>query len=203
MAYDTGQSGTAQPGVIPLRPLTFADVLRGMFRTAVGYWRQLIVLSLAVFLVSYTLIHGAVTIAFHSIGDQAQLLLEDGTVGGPLLVVGGVVLLGTMAVTAFAVTLVHSICAVVVRHAVLGSPLTVRETWSRALSRLLAVFAAMTVPMLTAFVVLVAAAVFILYAGLGGLVVLPPAVLFLIWLWARWSLAPAAAVVEGAGPLTA
>ncbi|MEU2078382.1 oxidoreductase [Streptomyces sp. NPDC013489] len=143
----------------------------------------------------------------------------------PLIIAFGCVWLVAMAVFVGASALVAAACPAVVQEAVLGRPLSFGALWRRSWARVPAVLgtvflttAALLVPMILffgAFAAMVAALVADLGDLDGGatasdvsftipLLLLLAAVVVLplgLWIWVRFSLAPAAAVMEGQGPV--
>ncbi|MFE6067953.1 oxidoreductase [Streptomyces sp. NPDC056525] len=147
----------------------------------------------------------------------------------PLLIAFVCVWLAAMIAMVCANALVAAACPAVVQEAVLGRPTTFGAIWRRAWDRMPAVLgtvfltsAALVIPMLLflgGFVAMMIA----LFAGLAdastgagpdpdgpGISFVLPLVLFLValstlpfalWIWVKFSLAPAAAVMEGQGPV--
>lgn len=214
-----------QPGVIPLRPLGTGDVINGAFGAFRRYWKPLIgvmavVQGIGILLVAATL---AVTVAvvydrFTAVFDTAPGEDPAGSDVAALFlsfVPAGVVLLVTMTV---ATAMFSALCPALIQEAVLGRPATFRVMWRRSWSRLPSVLGAV---LLTALIA--GGPVLLLYAIgvplivmstdlegsgpsaafglliLGSLLWMP----FSVWLMARFSLAPAAAVCEGLGPVAA
>ncbi|WP_261992985.1 oxidoreductase [Streptomyces sp. adm13(2018)] len=143
----------------------------------------------------------------------------------PLIIAFVCVWLVAMVVFVGASALVAAACPAVVQEAVLGRPTTIGALWRRSWARVPAVLgtvflttAALLIPMVLFFGAFLAM-VTVLVADLGdldggatasdisftiplllllaALVILP----FGLWIWVRYSLAPAAAVMEGQGPV--
>ncbi|WP_336322238.1 hypothetical protein [Streptomyces lavendofoliae] len=207
-----------QPGVVPLAPLSVSDLLSGALATLGRHWKQLLGLAFAAYGTATVVLGGGLVLAFLALRDR----LEDaGRDDVPTLLgaFGGLYALGTLLLlTANAV--VYASCPAVLQDAVLGRPTTVGTVWRRVRSRLGAVLGTVlltgliaAVPLLLMALALVGMFVALLappqdYPGagwwalagaVGVLVTGPPA----IWLWVRFSFAPAAAVFEGRGSLAA
>lgn len=214
-----------QPGVIPLRPLATGEVLGGAFGTFRRYWKPLIgamaaVQGIGILVVAATL---AVTFAvtydrFSAVFDLAPGENPEGSdVAAFFLsfVPAGVVLLLAMTVGA---AMFSALCPALIQEAVLGRPVTFGSLWRRSCSRLPSVLGTV---LLTALIA--GGPVLVLYAICVPLIIMsteldgsgPPVafgllllgsllcVPFSVWLMARFSLAPAAAVCEGLGPVAA
>ncbi|CAL9388296.1 hypothetical protein [Streptomyces sp. enrichment culture] len=220
-----------RPGVIPLGPLGVADVLGGAFATYRRAWRQLMGMSLLVFGVLALLAGAALLIGAGSVLDFLDEPREEITPASAeemlmsLLIGLGVIWLVAMCALLLGTSVIQAVCAAVLRGAVLGRSLpfgTVwRETWSR-------VWAVIGVNLLVSLVTVLPAFV-LFYAGWLGLTgsalfaaadgqrlwdlpgwLVPVGLLGGLawgmlgaWFWVRCSLAPAAAVFEGLGPVTA
>ncbi|MEV6955541.1 hypothetical protein [Streptomyces sp. NPDC051183] len=213
-----------QPGVIPLRPLKVGEVLTGALSTFRQYWKPLVGITLTVQGIGILLVAAAAGIAvaaqrsrFSRVFDLAPGERADGVDVAALLlafVPAGVLLLLTMTLGA---AVISTLCPAVVQEAVVGRPTTAGALWRRCRGRLPSVLATVLLagliaggPMLLLHAVCLPliiasvgdasgppAAVFVLF--LGTLVCVPLAV----WLATRFSLAPAAAVCEGIGPVAA
>ncbi|MBM7171571.1 oxidoreductase [Streptomyces sp. G44] len=208
-----------KPGVIPLAPLGVDHVLGGAFATMRRYAKPLFGAALAAYAVYAVVLGAALGVAYALTREHYAALTADGAEfswehGRPLLVTFGVVwaagLVGALAVNSF----VQATTAATLHEAVLGRPATVRAVTRRAWSRTPAV-AAVTVVLtlilmlpLGAFALLFLSFLFLLLTQwvipfglvfLALLVVLPLAA----WLYVLFAFAPAAAVLESAGPLTA
>ncbi|MCJ0869943.1 hypothetical protein [Streptomyces sp. AP-93] len=214
-----------QPGVIPLRPLGTGDVINGAFGTFRRYWKPLIgvmtvVQGIAILLVAATL---AISLAvrhdrFSAVFDLAPGEDPEGSDVAALFlsfIPAGVVLLVVMTVGA---AMFSALCPALIQEAVLGRPASFGAMWRRSWSRLPSVLGAL---LLTALIA--GGPALLLYAICIPLIIMsteldgsgPPAafgllllgsllcVPFSIWLVARFSLAPAAAVCEGLGPVAA
>ncbi|MGW1881969.1 DUF7847 domain-containing protein [Streptomyces sp. NPDC001970] len=219
-----------KPGVIPLRPLTVGDILSGALATVGGYKKAVIGIPAAVF-GAYTLVMvGTLLIAFSAVSDTFYELIDlpygqdpDWDQIQPLVV--AFVSIGLVAVIGYllAIALVQATMLAVLQDAVLGRPAGFGSVWRQAMPRVPAVIGASLLSGLIAMVpVALAMAGFatamigasLLASGedgdaeagalvgfgvLGALVTAVPAV----WLWVKFSLAPAAVVFEKQGPIRA
>ncbi|WP_246574112.1 hypothetical protein [Streptomyces genisteinicus] len=212
-----------KPGVIPLAPpLGVGGVLGGAFATLGRHWKQLLGFTAAVYGGALALFAAALAAAYAVFAHDIQHLADtsESTRADdvwPLLAAFGGVYLTAGAVMLVAGALVHAACPAVLQDAVLGLPSSFRTLWRRALPRMWAVLGSLLISGLIAAVPLVLLVltffgmIFALLAlvsddgsgygwlFLGGLLGVlltgPPAV----WLWVRFSLAPAAAVFEQQG----
>ncbi|MFF0555249.1 oxidoreductase [Streptomyces sp. NPDC020472] len=209
-----------KPGVIPLAPLGFGAILSGAFATFGRHWKQLLGVAGAVYGAAILIVGAAVGIAYAAVGDvfSAAFDLPEGREPRweeiqPLLVAFLCVWLTAMITLLCANTVVAAACPVVVQEAVLGRPTTFGAVWRRAWSRTPAVFGtvlltsvALMLPavlFLASFVAMTVALIAMQTGPLiapflgffGALAVLPVA----FWIWAKFSLAPAAAVMERQG----
>ncbi|MFJ6793479.1 hypothetical protein [Streptomyces sp. NPDC091268] len=212
-----------QPGVIPLRPLDVGEILGGAFSTFRRYWKPLVGVVLAVQGCGLLLVGAAVAVAAAAVHSRFSAVfdLEPGRSadGADVLAlflafVPALVLLAvTMTVGAATMS---ALCPAVIQEAVVGRPTTVGAMWRRCRTRLPSVLGAV---LLTALIA--GGPMLVLYAVCIPLIVLsadgsgPPAALFVlllgvlvcvpvsVWLMTRFSLAPAAAVCEGLGPVAA
>ncbi|MFD9472697.1 DUF7847 domain-containing protein [Streptomyces goshikiensis] len=217
------QPRSPQPGVIPLRPLNLAEILSGTFETMRRHWKQLVGVMLAVQAITLPVMALAVAIAVASVFSHFEPVFdppfgEDPTPEHvvPLLVAGGVLFVVLCVIGVLATAVMASLCPAVLREAVMGRPTTFRTMWRAAFRRAPAVAGATLLSILIAgapvFAVL---AVWVplliatasehnapLLVGLLPMFLLVAAPLA-VWLGIRFSLAPAAVVMEGASPVTA
>ncbi|MFI5866068.1 oxidoreductase [Streptomyces sp. NPDC051546] len=214
-----------QPGVIPLRPLATGEVLGGAFGTFRRYWKPLIGVMAAVQGIAILLVTAAlaltVVVAYDRFGAVFDLAPGESPEGSDVaalflsFVPAGVVLLLVMTVAA---AMSSALCPAVIQEAVLGRPATFGSMWRRSCSRLPSVLGTVLLASLIA-----GAPALVLYAICIPLIIMstdldgsgPPAafgvlllglllcVPFSVWIMARFSLAPAAAVCEGLGPVGA
>lgn len=178
-----------RPGVIPLRPLSLSDIFNG----AVNYIRANPVATLGL------------TTLIVVITSILELALEVGqpTLGGDAGLVAA--FLTSAAVTALATILLSGMLTVVVARAVLGSPITVTDAWSRVRGRLPALIA-LSVLEILAVVVLIAAAVVVIMgvagaangviAALVGVPVVLTTLAGIAYLFTVLAFAPVAVVLE-------
>ncbi|MEU7580684.1 oxidoreductase [Streptomyces sp. NPDC041068] len=207
-----------KPGVIPLAPLGVDQILGGAFATMRRYAKPLFGPALAAYAVLAVVMVAAFGIAYATTRDDVDALGAQATFswehGGPILIAFGSLwalgALGALAVNSF----VQATCAATLHEAVLGRPTTFRAVCRRAWSRTPAVAA---VTLLLAFVLMLPVGAFALFlfsfvAMLLTQSLIPIGLVFLLllvviplaaWLYVLFAFAPAAAVLETAGPLTA
>ncbi|WP_190156985.1 DUF7847 domain-containing protein [Streptomyces litmocidini] len=217
-----------KPGVIPLAPLGFGTILSGAFATFGRYWKQLLGVTGTVYGVAVLIVGAAAGIAYAAVGDvfPAVFDLPEGQEPRwddvrPLVIAFVCVWLVAMIVMLCASAVVAAACPAVVQEAVLGRPTTFGAVWRRAWSRMPAVLGtvvltglALLVPMalfVAAFVWMVTTLLLAADDATGtpmaGLLLVPLLVIGLalliaplaLWIWVKFSLAPAAAVMEGQG----
>ncbi|MFE1230168.1 oxidoreductase [Streptomyces sp. NPDC058745] len=210
-----------KPGVIPLAPLSFGEILTGAFTTFGRYWKPLVGVAVAAFGAATVLVVAALGIAYAAVGDHLTRIIDlpsgqdpSWDDGRPLLVAFGCVWLFAMVALVVASGVVYAACPAVLQEAVLGRPTTFGRVWSRAWSRMPAVlgtvfltmllmlvpFALFALAMVGLVLAFVAAATesgdasfaLPLFALLALLALAP----LTTWLWVKLSLAPAAAVFE-------
>ncbi|MFE4540766.1 hypothetical protein ACFRKB_37815 [Streptomyces scopuliridis] len=214
-----------KPGVIPLGPLGLGDILGGTFATMGRYGKQLFGVAAAVYGAAVAAVGIALAIAYAAVGDELRAVL-DAPPGvdpawaqvRPLLIAFGCVWLFGMATLLAANATVQAACPSVVQSAVLGRPTTSGAVWRRAFARFPAVFGAVVLsglivalPMILLVLGFIATLIsylsveasptnlfWLISLGFLGALAITPAS---IWLWVRFSLAPAVAVVESRGPL--
>lgn len=214
-----------QPGVIPLRPLTTGEMLGGAFATLRRYWKPLIGVMAAVQGIGILLVAAAAVISvaaayarFSAVFDLAPGESPEGSDMAALLL--AFVPLGVVLILATTVgaAMFSALCPALVQEAVLGRATTVGTMWRRSWSRLPSVLGTVMLAGLIA-----GGPALLLYAICVPLIVVsadmdgsgPPAAFFLlllgsllcipfsVWIMVRFSLAPAAAVCEGLGPVAA
>ncbi|MER8045119.1 oxidoreductase [Streptomyces sp. NPDC094032] len=221
-----------KPGVIPLAPMTFGQILTGAFSAFGRYWKPLLGVAATAFGVATALVVGAVLVAWNAVSDNVDRLsnIPNGQdpdiadIRGLFLAFGCVWLTGMLSLM-LANTLVYAAVPVVAQEAVLGRPVGFAAVWGRAWSRAGAVLSAVVLSMLAMlvpvllFIVGFGLMMFGMLAGIGasgsdegvgttiaGLVFFFGALAtipFGLWLWVKFSLAPAVAVIEGAGGMNA
>ncbi|MEW2414699.1 hypothetical protein AB0953_13360 [Streptomyces sp. NPDC046866] len=212
-----------QPGVVPLRPLALGEILSGSFATIRRHWKQLAGVILAVqacVLPVMALVVGVAVAAVHRhIGPVFDLPPGEEPAAEDVvaLVVAAcvvLVLLGLIGLLGMAV--LAALCPAVLKEAVMGRPTSFRALWRATLRRAPAVAGALFLTaVIAAFPVLLALAVAVpvmVSAAAAdratALLGLPPVLLLAalppaVWLTTRFALAPAAVVMEDAGPITA
>ncbi len=131
----------AKPGVLPLRPLSFGEILDAALSTMRGSWK-VVIGSAALLVGAYSLASLVLELSLGSATTFSSLSVDDnGTLtsgsfdGWPLL--AG---FGTLALSLLANMVVTAVCAVVTSRAALGEKPTWAQTWDRvrpALGRLL------------------------------------------------------------------
>ncbi|MFF3321674.1 hypothetical protein [Streptomyces sp. NPDC002889] len=213
-----------KPGVIPLQPLGLGEILGGAFSTIGRHWKQLLGIALATYTAVALVVVAAIGLAYLAVSDRLDRVLDpsgDHAPGwdeiGPLVLTFlGVYVFG-MIMLLVANSVIYASCPAILQDAVLGRPTTFGSVWRRALSRTWAVLGSVlltalvsVVPLLLAgmmFIGIVVSMITLTVAGtgeyawvilvgfLGALATGPVA----IWLWVRFSLAPAVAVFEGQG----
>ncbi|MCX4528993.1 MULTISPECIES: hypothetical protein [unclassified Streptomyces] len=222
--WGTWAPQSPQPGVIPLRPLDLGEILSGAFGTIRNHWKQLVGVMLAVQAIVLPAMALAVVIAGATVfghlepvfdapygqDPAAEDVVPVVVAGAALLVVLGVI--GVLGMAVFA-----SLCQAVLREAVMGKPTAFRPMWRAAFRRTPAVAGAMVLTVLIAGApVFAALAVCVplliaavdsednvpLFLGLLPVLLLVTVPLT-VWLNTRLALAPAAAVMEDASPVTA
>uniref|UniRef100_UPI00099E217D DUF7847 domain-containing protein n=1 Tax=Streptomyces atriruber TaxID=545121 RepID=UPI00099E217D len=205
--------------VIPLAPLGVDHVLGGAFATMRRYAKPLFGTAAAAYGLLAAVMTGALLLAYAATRDDFRAMYEPGATfswehGRPLLIAFGTVwatgMLASLAINSF----VQAACAATLHEAVLGRPTTFRAVWRRAWARTPAVSA---VTLLLALVLVLPLAAFVLLFVAFFVTVLTDStlpfglffLLFLLvlplaaWLYVTFAFAPAAAVLESAGPLTA
>ncbi|WP_406001566.1 hypothetical protein [Streptomyces sp. NBC_00829] len=213
-----------RPGVIPLAPLGLGDILGGAFTTIGRYWKPLFGIALAVYGAATVAFGAALAIAYALVDDHLRAVSDASRETPPmwddirplLLAFVAVWLIGVITML-LATAMVYASCPAILQDAVLGRPATFGVVWRRAAARVPAVIGTV---FLTGLIFLVPLALFVtafvsltvtLIASDGGGYILPP-LAFLgalataplgVWLWVKFSLAPAAAVFEGQGAVAA
>ncbi|MFI8823235.1 oxidoreductase [Streptomyces sp. NPDC053431] len=220
-----------RPGVIPLAPLNFSDILTGAFTTYRRYWKPLLGVAATAYTAVAVLVGTALLVAWSAVGDDIRRLSDlpagqDPEFADIQPLIGAFVGVWLLGMAAYVVCggLVSAAVPAVVQEAVLGRPISFGTAWSRAWSRLGAVigsvFLATLATLLPVLLFLVGFTLMMVGiitgiaaseggrsndgAGfamvgvllfLGALALIPLA----LWLWTRFSLAPAVAVIEGQG----
>ncbi|MGW9130946.1 DUF7847 domain-containing protein [Streptomyces sp. NPDC055681] len=215
-----------KPGVIPLRPLNLGDILGGAFSTMGRYWKQLFGVGVAVYGGALVVVGAAVAIAYSAVSDPLHRVIglsseespstEDVV---PLMIAFGAVWLVAVLVLMTATAMMYATVPAVLQDAVLGRPTTFGIIWRRAWARVPAVIGTVlltslvavipVVLMMVAFIAMTIAFITLdsgsgsgvaIAVGIVGVLATAP---LAIWLWVKFSLAPAAAVFEGQRPIAA
>ncbi|MEU6814708.1 hypothetical protein [Streptomyces sp. NPDC046860] len=211
-AWGNGWGGpppAAKPGVIPLRPLGVGEILDGAISTMRAYWRTVLGISLTVSVLielSALLLQGVIlkdttsTLSDPGVSPE-EALRSLGSVAAGAGLVGVVSLIGTIVATALLTT--------VTSRAVLGKPVGIGEAWRESRSQLLKLLGLLMLLGLITVVVLAAGLLPGLVLGaVSGfnapsvvLMVLGvlAAVVVVIWLTVRFSLASPALMLERQG----
>ncbi|MDI3404860.1 hypothetical protein [Streptomyces cavernicola] len=219
-----GPPPAPKPGVIPLRPLQLGDILGGTFAAVGRCWKSLFGISLIAYGGAILALALAVGLAYGLVGDHFRAFADTPDHDEPLWTHTQPVIVAGISLWVFAVLVmivasatVSAVCPAALQDAVLGKPSTFGAVWRRTMARVPAVIGT---GLLTALIVAVP---ILLLAGVGLVITVvsvtdrtdPGPVLALwvlgmfammplvTWLWIRFSLAPAAAVFESAGPVTA
>lgn len=211
-AWGNGWGGpppAAKPGVIPLRPLSIGEILDGAISTMRAYWRTVLGISLTVAVLTELcalLLQGVLlkdTTSTLSDPDvtPAEALRSLGSITAGALLVGVVSVVGTIVATALLTT--------VTSRAVLGKPISIGEAWRESRGQLLKLLGLLMLLALITSGILVAGALPGLVVGLVAgfdapavvLLVLGilAAVVVMIWLTVRFSLASPALMLERQG----
>ncbi|MEV6328031.1 oxidoreductase [Streptomyces sp. NPDC051909] len=180
MTYPSGPYGYGypppppppKPGVIPLAPLGFSEILTGAFSTYGRYWKPLLGVALAAYTAASVLVGVALLAAWAAVGDDVRRLGDlpsdqapDLADVQPLIIAFGCVWLVAMAGFILLGGLVYAAVPAVLQEAVVGRPIGFGEAWRRAWSRLGAVIGSVFLSMLAVMVPMLLAVV-----GLGFLV---------------------------------
>ncbi|MGW6391841.1 oxidoreductase [Streptomyces sp. NPDC055103] len=211
-----------RPGAIPLAPLGLGEILSGAFTAFGRHWKTLVGVTAAVYGTAILFVGAAMLIAYAAVGDLFPAVFDlpagqkpqrDDV--GPLIVAFACVWIAGVIAILCANALTAAACPAVIQEAVLGRPTTFGALWRRSWARMptvlgtmiltslpallvVAVFFATVIAMLASFdggsPIGVMLTVFV-GGGLAALLVTPLA----LWLWVKFSLAPAAAVMEGQG----
>ncbi|MER5471957.1 hypothetical protein [Streptomyces sp. NPDC002685] len=209
-----------KPGVIPLAPLGVDTVLGGAFVTMRRYARPLFGLAALVGLCLAALTLGMAGLAYAATADQLHRIsaaprTADWTDIRAVLVAFGTMWAVGLLVALVANAFIQASSAATLHDAVLGRRAHIGGVWRRAWPRTPSVFGVM---LLMGLIVVIPLALFALmsvalvvsvttsepFVSVGAvfLLLLLSAPLT-IWLYVLFSFAPAAAVLEGASPLTA
>ncbi|MFI6940773.1 hypothetical protein ACIBI4_15980 [Streptomyces sp. NPDC050418] len=192
-----------QPGVIPLAPLSLGDYFGALPRLLRHHWRPLLGLGAAavglVHLVLY-LVSAAAVLQLGS--DDPFLALDQGLTDSLLAAVAVAVLAGGL-LSLLSYAFVSALCPAVLHQAVLGRTTPAPAVGRRALRRVPALIGALALLTAACLLPFLLVATLALFSGPFTLLMVLPFLPVVVWCWVRCSLAPAVAVIEGAGPLTA
>ncbi|MET8503909.1 oxidoreductase [Streptomyces sp. NPDC004787] len=161
-----------KPGVIPLAPLGFSEILTGAFTTYGRYWRPLLGVALIAYAGFAAAVGGALAAGWAVAGDTLTRMFDtpegqtpDFSDAAPVFVAFGIVWLVAVAAAVVAGGLVSAAVPAVLQEAVLGRRISFGEAWQRAWSRLGAVIGSVFLSFLAVLVPMVLA-----LAGFGFLV---------------------------------
>lgn len=209
-----------RPGVIPLAPLGLGAVYNGAFSTMGRYARQLFGAMGAGLTLLFAATAGAFALVYRSVEDDWQVLIHADhptwAMAGPIVISVVVAYAVLMLLALLVNSFLSAVSPVVLEHAVLGRRATFGAVWRRAWARTPSVLGVM---LLISLLVAIPVALFVLlWLSLIALLVaaesppMAPGLVFLLgllilplvtWLLVSFSFAPAAAVLESAGPITA
>ncbi|MFB7995333.1 oxidoreductase [Streptomyces sp. NPDC056002] len=208
-----------QPGVIPLAPLGVDRILGGAFTTMRRHAKPLFGTVLLVYLVLGVLMAGALALGYTAVSDDVRALFDRHTEPDwshlrPVLVAFGIAWAFGMVALTVGTAFIQSACTVVLREAVLGRPARFGAVWRHAWSRTPSVLG---VGLLMGLIALIPAGLAVafmvsLVVTLLTQSVAPVGVLFLlmavtvplvVWVYVLFLFGPAAATLEGAGPIQA
>lgn len=210
-----------KPGVIPLAPLGVDHILGGAFTTMRRYAKPLFGITFASVTALAALSLGLMYAAYMSTKKELDRITSaprsvDWNDVRAVLFAFGAVWVVNMVVSLVVSAFIQASSAATLHEAVLGRPARVAAVWRRAWSRTPSVLG---VTLLVALAVAVPVVLVIVLFGmllLGAVAgraptvaftLFPVVILFVIplalWLFIRFSFAPAAAVLEGASPVTA
>ncbi|WP_436989436.1 DUF7847 domain-containing protein [Streptomyces sp. enrichment culture] len=216
--------------MIPLAPLDLGGVLGGAFGTLGRAWKQLFGMSLLVFGFLGLLAGAAIYLGYDSLERSLEELGTRQTPPDAEMMTSfafgfGALWLTVMLLVLLGTSLVQAACASALRGAVLGRTVPFGTVWRESWSRVWAVVgtnllvAVMTVvPVVFLFAVGWVSAVVSLFSMVDDapqlwsipgwlapvtLLAALGAGLVGVWLWVRFSLAPAAVVFESLGPVAA
>jgi hypothetical protein len=127
-----------KPGVIPLQPLGVSEIISGVFGTLKRYFIPIYAPLLAIAGVAAVLMgilaafaYGPVHTVVTNADNSSDYTPGDGLVV-ELAVLGGVALLLVMVTGFILYVVVSTVCTSVLRHAVLGRKVTIRQVWAES-----------------------------------------------------------------------
>ncbi|HEY9373297.1 glycerophosphoryl diester phosphodiesterase membrane domain-containing protein [Streptomyces sp.] len=200
------QPAVAKPGVIPLRPLGIGEILDGAVSTMRRHWRPVLAISLTVAVVTEI---GRILVQRYAVPAPTQIS-QDATPSEALAhtadsLQSALIASIPAALIALAATLVSSaLLTVVISRSVLGQGVTVSDAWREARPRLLQLFGlTLLLPLGAAVAVTVGLVPGLLIGDLAGGTLAAVggigAVLVVVWLAIRFSLASPALMLERRG----
>lgn len=221
-----GWTPPPKPGVIPLAPLRLGDLLGGAFATMGRYWKPLFGMGLALWGGSALVMVAALVIAYSAVSDTFEKVVAlpqgiepDSSDVVPLVTAFGVVALLGIVLVVLASALMYGAVPAILQDAVLGRQVGFATVWRRSRERMASMIGTVflmglvgAVPVLLAMVAFFAmtVAIIALDGGNGALTIMSIGALcalltapIAVWLWVRFSLAPAAVVFEGQRPVEA
>ncbi|QNE79485.1 hypothetical protein F0344_28825 [Streptomyces finlayi] len=221
-----GWTPPPKPGVIPLAPLKLGDLLGGAFTTMGRYWKPLFGMGLVLWGGSSLVMVAAMVIAYSAVASHLEHVVAlpqhvdpDSSDVVPLLTAFGVVALLGIVLVVLASALMYASVPAVLQDAVLGRQVTFAAVWRRSRARMASMVGTVflmglvvAVPVLLVMVAFFAmmVALITLDGGNGALTIMSLGVLcalltapLALWLWVKFSLAPAAVVFEGQRPFEA
>ncbi|WP_458111422.1 hypothetical protein M1D88_13950 [Arthrobacter sp. R1-13] len=201
-----------KPGVAPLRPLMFGEILDGSFQTVrrnpqAMFGAALLGQSLTILAAAILGILGLASLQEESMAGWMAGRNESELVGMMVGIVGGGLLLLLLSV--FLSAVLQGVMVVPVARALLNRRTTFRQMWALAKGRvgaLIGLSALLLVGFLGAFALLVILAI-LLAETMGGVSAAISIPLFLglivamVWVYIRFLVAPAAIVIEELGVL--
>ena len=199
-----------KPGIIPLRPLMFGEILDGSFQAIrrnakAMLGAALLAQTLAAVLTAVLTAFSATSAA--SLETWAEGLTEQDLVPVVLTFASGVVLVSVL--TVFLSAVLQGAMVVPVARSVLNRPTGFRQMWSLARSRagaLIRLAALLVSGGLLVALLFVALAVLLVstVGGVGALILIPLGLVcfvLYVWIYIKLMVAPAAVVVEELGAL--
>ena len=197
-----------KPGVIPLRPLQFGEILDGSFQTirrnaASMFGSALLVQALgAVFTGVISLVMLQMTVSLESVDSRAEFTEAMGPI---FAIMAGA--LGVTLLLGFLGSVLQGVLAVPVARSVLNRRTSFKQMWKLAGKRilpLLGVAGLLTIGGILAWAAVVGIAVLLLTAmGPGALLIVLPlglgSIVVFVWIALKLMLSPAVIVVEQTG----
>lgn len=202
--YPPPQPMAPQPGVIPLRPLTLADIFNGAVRYVRANPAATLGLTTVVVVITQVIALAARIGPLASTGSLSSLGSENPESAEALLISAASSVTGALA-EALAAILLAGMLTVVVGRAVFGSTIGVGAAWNRIRSRLLPLLGLSLLEVVGAVVIVAAAALtiaVIAVAGNGwiafavGVPLVLAALALMAWLYTMLSFAPVVIVLE-------